>query len=75
VELDRERANDVIGRMRLLLEDYDGDAVDLLEDLESALAGTAISEKLPRLKKHLDAYDFDAALLLLEGVEQAVRRA
>ena len=75
VELDRERANDVIGRMRLLLEDYDGDAVDLLEDLESALAGTAIAEKLPRLKKHLDAYDFDAALLLLEGVEQAVRRA
>ena len=74
-EFDRDLANAVLGRMRLLLEDYDGDAVDLLDELESALAGTSIAAKLPRMKKHLDAYDFDAALLLLEGVEQAVRAA
>ena len=52
-----------------------GDAVDLLDELEVALAGSSIAEKLPRIKKYLDAYDFDAALLLLEGIEQAIRAA
>ncbi|ATX79221.1 two-component system, unclassified family, sensor histidine kinase and response regulator [Mariprofundus aestuarium] len=74
-EFDREHAAEVAGRMRLLLEDYNGDAVDLLDELEAALAGSSIAAKLPRIKKYLDAYDFDAALLLLEGIEQAIRAA
>ncbi|ATX82385.1 Signal transduction histidine kinase [Mariprofundus ferrinatatus] len=74
-EFDREQADAVLARMRAMLEDYNGDAVDLLGELEAVLANTAIAAKLPRMKKYLDGYDFDAALLLLEGVEQDVRKA
>jgi len=71
-ELDLEKAMQVVTSMRSLLEDYNGDAVDLLDELESALAGTPIASKLPAMRKHLDGYDFDAALSLLEEIHSSL---
>ena len=70
---DREKTEKVLIRMRQLLEEYNGDAVDHLDELAFVLEGAPIAAKLPHMKKCLDSYDFDAALLLLESIEQVVR--
>jgi len=59
--VDRDAANTIINQMRLLLEDSDGDAVDLLDELSVAL-GDSNTQHITSLRQHLATYDFDAAL-------------
>jgi len=58
----------LIARMRELLEDYNGDAVDDTDALELALVGSGAELQLQSLKQHLSAYDFDAALNDLDAI-------
>jgi len=60
--VDPEAAMAVISRMRLLLEDYNGDAVDLMDELSAALSSSEYAVHLSALRQHLAAYDFNAAL-------------
>jgi len=66
--IDTETAAALIARMRGLLEDYNGDAVDHIDALELALAGCGAGFQLQSLKQHLSAYDFDAALNDLDTI-------
>jgi polar amino acid transport system substrate-binding protein len=59
---------DVISRMRALLADYNGDAVDLMPELAAALAQVGVDVRLAALKQQISAYDFDAALAELEVI-------
>jgi len=63
---DTRAATALIARMRALLEDYNGDAVDLIDELNIALTGSACADHLSALRQHLSAYDFDAALADLD---------
>jgi len=60
--VDAEAAMALISRMRALLEDYNGDAVDLIDELSAALSGSGYTAYLSALRQHLAAYDFNAAL-------------
>jgi len=63
---DIQAATVLIARMRELLEDSNGDAVDLIDDLNIALVGSECADHLSALRQHLSAYDFDAALADLD---------
>jgi len=65
---DHDDAKTIIDQMRLLLEDSDGDAVDLLDDLSTARADDGGNQHISLLRQHLSAYDFDAALNDLNAI-------
>ncbi|MOA66712.1 hypothetical protein D3C78_1935630 [compost metagenome] len=54
-------------RLCRLLADSDSEAVDLLLELRSLALAPALAERLARVAQQVDRYDFDAALVLLEG--------
>ncbi|TLS73416.1 response regulator [Mariprofundus erugo] len=62
-------AKPLIEQMRLLLNEYNGDAVDMLAGLSDALAGSEAGRLYPQLRQQLSAYDFDAALATLDRIE------
>ncbi|MDQ6970512.1 MAG: ATP-binding protein [Mariprofundus sp.] len=66
---DRDSATpaQLIHHMRHLLQDYNADAVNFIEDLNVHLSGHA--EQMKTLRQHLDHYDFDAALQTLDKIE------
>jgi len=59
-------ASTAISRMRALLQDYDGDAVEHIDELTTALAESDCTAHVLALRQHLAAYDFDAALAELD---------
>ncbi len=67
LEADYIAAQNIINQMRLLLEDSDGDAVDLLDELSIALTDSN-SLHISSLRQHLAAYDFYAALTDLNAI-------
>jgi len=64
---DHAAAKVIIDQMRILLKESDGDAVDLLDELSSAL-GDSEKQHISALRQHLSAYDFEAALNDLNGI-------
>jgi signal transduction histidine kinase/CheY-like chemotaxis protein len=68
---DIQAATVLIARMRELLEDSNGDAVDLIDDLNIALVGSECTDHLSALRQHLSAYDFDAALEELDTISSS----
>jgi CheY-like chemotaxis protein len=62
----------LIGKMRKMLEDYDGNAVDLMDDLKDALKNSSVSKDINRLQLMLDSYDFEAALEMLKRLQNKV---
>jgi len=61
-------AASAIARMRALLQDYDGDAVEHIDELTIALADSDCTAHVLALRQHLAAYDFDAALAQLDFI-------
>jgi len=57
-----------IAKMRVLLQDYDGDAVNHIDALESALAGMPCDSHCAQLRQHVSTYDFEAALQSLDQI-------
>jgi len=72
--IDAEATTALIAQMRSLLEDYNGDAVDLIDDLNAAMAGSECAAHLLALRQHLSAYDFDTALAELDIISDLCGR-
>ena len=69
---DRATIADELRRLRKLVEDSDTEAGAVLEGL-TAMAGPApYDDLLKRLHKALEAFDFDAALVEVKSLEQAL---
>ena len=66
--VDVEAAMALIDRMRALLEDSNGDAVDLMDELSAALSSSEYTAHLSALRQHLSAYDFNAALEDIDAI-------
>ena len=66
-----EDAVPIIKEMRELIEDNDGDAADLIDDLQASLAGSNAEAHIFGLQKHLNVYDFTAALGVITQIEKA----
>jgi hypothetical protein len=52
--------------------DCDGDAVEALEALSPILRGTSTESLLPALSKHVEQYEFEQALPILDQVENVL---
>jgi two-component system sensor histidine kinase/response regulator len=57
--------SDVLARLRTLLEDGNGDAVDLVREAAASLKGEMGEECYRRIAAAIDVFDFEAALALL----------
>ena len=69
-DVDIELARDLLARMRDMLEAYDGDAVDLIDEIEAHLSSPDLIKEVEQMRKLVNQYDFDAALAVLEKVEK-----
>ncbi|MFT4925101.1 MAG: PAS domain S-box-containing protein [Phenylobacterium sp.] len=57
-----------LNQLRLLLQDYDGDATDLIEDIMAVAPVKPYRRLLLRIEKAIGDYDFEQALLDLDEV-------
>jgi two-component system sensor histidine kinase/response regulator len=57
--------SDVLARLRILLEDGNGDAVDLVQEAAASLKGEVGEECYRRIAAAIDVFDFEVALALL----------
>ncbi len=69
---EQPEAEPLIEKMREMLEDSDGDAVELMDDLKNALHGSSLSKDVSRLQTILDGYDYEAALEMLKRLQNKV---
>jgi two-component system sensor histidine kinase/response regulator len=69
---DPEAVSAAIGRLRVLLESSDGDAVDAFPALERMLAGTIARSRLDALSTAISEFDFETALKSLDGIAEDV---
>ncbi|MFQ5356710.1 MAG: Hpt domain-containing protein, partial [Mariprofundaceae bacterium] len=72
VSLDPVMAMSLIRKIRERLEDYDSSAVNLMDELKAALPESIVSKQVKVLQSYMDAYDFDAALKVLQQVEKII---
>jgi two-component system sensor histidine kinase/response regulator len=56
----------VVARLRILLEDGNGDAVDLVQEAASSLKGEVGEECYRQIAAAIEVFDFEAALALLK---------
>jgi len=63
----------MLAKMREMLEAYDGDAVDLIDDIEKAVSAAGLSAEVEEMRRYLNQYDFDAALQVLEAIETKLK--
>jgi HPt (histidine-containing phosphotransfer) domain-containing protein len=57
---------DALSRLAMLLDEGNGDAVDLLREAESALRAELGDEMYDRVAAAIESFDFDGALAMLE---------
>jgi len=69
-DMDAALARELLARMRDMLEAYDGDAVDLIDEIEAHLSSPDLIKEVEQMRKLVNQYDFDAALAVLEKVEK-----
>jgi HPt (histidine-containing phosphotransfer) domain-containing protein len=69
---DSARIGETMGRLRSLLEDNDGDAVEALEELSPNLRGTQAEPLIRGLRDRVGNYRFEEALPLLDEVERVL---
>ena len=67
--LERPEALPLIEEMCEMLEDSDGDVVDLMDDLKNAMLDSGFSKDVSSLQTMLDTYDFESALELLRRLQ------
>jgi signal transduction histidine kinase/DNA-binding response OmpR family regulator/HPt (histidine-containing phosphotransfer) domain-containing protein/CHASE3 domain sensor protein len=65
---DPEAASAAVTRLKALIEDSDGDAVDAFSAVEDALAGMVDKERLDTLRNALGDFDFEGALSALAEI-------
>jgi hypothetical protein len=57
---------EALSRLAMLLDEGNGDAVDLVREAESALRAELGDEMYDRVAGAIEAFDFDGALAMLE---------
>lgn len=67
-----EAAKELTAKMIRLLTEGDAEAGDLMGELRGALSGGEFDEALNILEDHIDAFDFDDALAVLEPIARAL---
>ncbi len=66
-ESDRDAGKEAAGRLATLLDDGNGDAVDLVREAAAALTAHLGEQRYRRLADAIEAFDFDGALALLKA--------
>jgi PAS domain S-box-containing protein len=66
--LNREQAASAIARLRMLLEENDGEAADAFDAVESTLSETVSEQWMQDLKAAVAAFDFERALVVLDEI-------
>jgi hypothetical protein len=61
-----DRYENVTARLRTLLEDGNGDAVDLVQDAAASLTRELGEERYRQIAAAIEVFDFEDALALLE---------
>jgi polar amino acid transport system substrate-binding protein len=57
-----------LARLKILLENDDGEAADFIIDLTPLLSGVLTEEEVNALSDHVSQFDFEAALRALSSV-------
>jgi hypothetical protein len=70
--LDPSVTTELLPRLRLLLEDDDTAALEIIDALKTHAAGQPWSGRILPIEGALDAYDFERALAYLEELEAAL---
>ncbi len=68
--LNREQIKPLFIELEELIEDFDTDATDVLEQLEPMFLGTEYYQELSELTEAVDAYDFDTAATIFETLKK-----
>jgi signal transduction histidine kinase/DNA-binding response OmpR family regulator len=71
---DGKAATAAIGRLRILLEASDGGAEESFRSLQDAVAGVVEKHYLDGLSASINDFDFDAALVKLDGIAEHCAR-
>jgi len=67
--LDRVKIKPIFAELEELIEDFDTDASDILEQLDPMFQGTEYYQQLSQLMEAVDAYDFDTAATIFEALK------
>ncbi|MBF0290012.1 MAG: response regulator [SAR324 cluster bacterium] len=71
-QVDLSVVKDALEHLRVLLEDDDTEAGNLVESLHEQLAGSEFQNGLKEIEKAVGGYDFDEALELLETLSESL---
>ncbi|MBF0470452.1 MAG: Hpt domain-containing protein, partial [Gammaproteobacteria bacterium] len=72
-EADPAKVQELIVKLRSLLEDGDSDAAELLEELSQLTTGTALAKRLDEVATAVADYDFETAAQILNKILAAER--
>ena len=68
--VERAVVEPILARLRALLRDDDTEAADVVDELTPLLAGSALGSLMGRMTRAIEDYDFEAALTVLDELEQ-----
>jgi hypothetical protein len=69
-DFDAKAAAEALSRIKSLIEASDGDAVNALTDVESAVGTVVDKTVLDAIRSALDEFDFETALTRLNEIEE-----
>ena len=61
-----------LDRLQALLEDYDGEAGDLVSELESQVAHTELAQPMRAIGERIDDFEFEEALERLNALREVM---
>ena len=70
--LDKHKIEPLFAQLQEMIEDFDTDASEVVEQLEPLFQGTAHQQQLNALKEAVDAFDFETAESLLETLNECL---
>ncbi|MCB1734829.1 MAG: PAS domain S-box protein [Gammaproteobacteria bacterium] len=68
---DRDRVDELLSALRILLEDDDSEAGELVDELQSLLVGRGLNDPLRRMVAAISSWDLDTALEALSDMDAA----
>jgi signal transduction histidine kinase/CheY-like chemotaxis protein len=71
-EIDVEAITPLFAKLKVLLEDDDSEASEVLYELETRLKGSVVQAELKQLTKTVDQFDYEKALELLQDLMQTL---
>ena len=68
-EFDPDLLDPLLARLRGLLEDFDSEADDVIEELKPLLAGTSRAKAFDAVVAYAEQYDFEQAIVALDEMQ------